>query len=60
MTRFTGDLGFGADWFLIPQASIGGTTGLSLARERTSNGDTTLTDTRLRSLTVGLQMHIYF
>ncbi len=59
-TRFTGDLGFGADWFPVPQISLGGTTGLSLARERTSNGDTTLTDTRLRSLTVGLNMHLYF
>lgn len=59
-TRFSGDLGFGADWFIIPQVSIGATTGLSLGRERTSNGDTSLTDTRLRTMTVGLQMHLYF
>ncbi len=59
-TRFTGDLGFGADWFVVPQMSLGGTTGLSWSRARTSNGDATVTDSRLRSLTVGLQMHLYF
>ncbi len=59
-TRFTGDLGFGTDWFFIPQESIGGTTGLSLGRERTSGGDSTVTDTAIRSFTMGLKMHLYF
>jgi hypothetical protein len=59
-TRFTGDFGFGTDWFIIPQASIGGTTGISLGRERTSGGSVTVTDTMIRSFTMGLKMHIYF
>ncbi len=59
-TRFTADLGFGADWFVVPQMSLGGTTGLSWRRDRTTNGDVTVTDSTLRSVTVGIQMHLYF
>jgi len=60
-TTFTGNLGFGADWFVVPHVSLGGTTGLGLVRDRTSDGDdVTNTVTMLRSVTAGIQMHIYF
>ncbi|TVP43900.1 MAG: hypothetical protein EA350_12845 [Gemmatimonadales bacterium] len=59
-TTFTGNLGFGADWFVVPHVSLGGTTGLSFVRDRTSNGEETLTQSMLRTMTAGLQMHIYF
>jgi hypothetical protein len=60
-TTFTGNLGFGADWFPVPHVSLGGTTGLGLVRDRTTDGDdVTNTVTTLRSMTAGLQMHIYF
>jgi hypothetical protein len=59
-TSLTANLGFGADWFVVPQVSLGGITGLALVRDRTTNGDVTLTESTLRTMTVGLQMHIYF
>lgn len=59
-TSFTADFGFGADWFVVPQVSLGGTTGLAFTRDRTKNGDVTITESTLGTFTVGLQMHIYF
>lgn len=59
-TSFTADLGFGADWFIVPQMSLGGTTGLSMVRDRTKTGDMTVTESSLRTLTVGIRMHVYF
>jgi len=59
-TTFTSNLGFGADWFVVPQVSLGGTTGLSLVHDRTTNGEVTATGSTLRTITTGLQMHIYF
>jgi hypothetical protein len=51
------DGGFGVDWFPVGQISIGGWTGLRLTSDRAENDNTT---TRLRTLTTGLRMHIYF
>ena len=51
------DGGFGVDWFPVDQISVGGWTGLRLSSDRAENDDTT---TRLRTLTTGLQVHIYF
>ncbi len=59
-TSFGADLGFGADWFPVPQISLGGTTGLSMVRDRTKNGDVTITESSIRTLTFGLRMHLYF
>jgi hypothetical protein len=59
-TRYTADLGFGADWFPVSQVSLGGTTGLAWSRARTSNGEVTATESVIRSVTMGLQMHLYF
>ncbi len=51
------DGGFGVDWFPVDQISLGGWTGLRLSNGRAENDDTT---TRLRTLTTGLRVHIYF
>ncbi len=51
------DGGFGVDWFPVDQMSVGGWTGLRLTTDRAENDDTT---TRLRSLTTGLRVHLYF
>jgi hypothetical protein len=49
--------GFGVDWFPVDQMSVGGWTGLRLTTDRAENDDTT---TRLRTLTTGLRVHVYF
>ncbi len=51
------DGGFGVDWFPVDQMSVGGWTGLRLTSDRAENDDST---TRLRTLTTGLKVHIYF
>jgi len=51
------DGGFGVDWFPVEQISIGGWTGLRLTSNRLTNDNTR---TRLRTLTTGLRVHLYF
>lgn len=51
------DGGFGVDWFPVDQMSVGGWTGLRISSDRAENEDTT---SRIRTLTTGLRVHIYF
>jgi hypothetical protein len=51
------DAGFGVDWFPVDQISVGGWTGFRFTNDRAENDDTT---TRLRTLTTGLRVHLYF
>jgi len=59
-TSFGLDGGFGVDWFPVPQVSFGGFTGLGFRYDRIREGEVTTTDSRLGTLTAGLQMHVYF
>ena len=59
-TSYEANIGFGVDWFPVPQVSFGGSTGFLFSHERTRNGELTLTDSTLRSLTAGLQMQVHF
>jgi hypothetical protein len=51
------DGGFGVDWFPVDQMSIGGWTGLRFSSDRAENDDST---SRLRTVTTGLRVHLYF
>ncbi len=59
-TSYDASGGFGVDWFPVPLVSFGGFTGVKFEYDRTRIGDFTSTDSRLGTLTAGLQMHIYF
>jgi len=59
-TSYTASGGFGADWFPTPLVSFGGFTGVNFAYDRTRTGDITTTNSRLGTVTAGLQMHVYF
>jgi hypothetical protein len=50
--------GFGADWFPVDSVSFGGWTGLHLSF--VSERDADRSTTRLRTLTTGLTVHLYF